>query len=99
MDKIGTLECGRPKNRPHSSQLTMSPKRHRSDFLPAVIFLIPGLVLFGLFFLGPMLYSLRISFFEWKIVHPDQSVFVGFSNYQRALSDSIFQRAVLNTLA
>jgi multiple sugar transport system permease protein len=46
-----------------------------------------------------MLYSLRISFFEWKIVHPDQSVFVGFRNYQRALSDPIFQRAILNTLA
>ncbi len=77
----------------------MHPKRHYSDLLPALIFLLPGLVLFALFFLGPMLYSLRISFFEWKIVHPDQSVFVGFRNYQRALSDAIFQRALLNTLA
>jgi len=77
----------------------MHTKRHYSDLLPALIFLLPGLVLFVLLFLGPMLYSLRISFFEWKIVHPDQSVFVGFRNYQRALSDSIFQRAILNTLA
>jgi multiple sugar transport system permease protein len=77
----------------------MPSKRHYSDLLPALIFLLPGLVLFALFFLGPMLYSLRISFFEWKIVHPDQSVFVGFRNYQRALSDSIFQRAILNTFA
>ena len=73
--------------------------RRRSNLLPALIFLLPGLVLFALFFLGPMLYSLRISFFEWKIVHPDQSVFVGFQNYQRALSDPIFRRAILNTLA
>jgi multiple sugar transport system permease protein len=77
----------------------MHTRRHYSDLIPAIIFLLPGLVLFGLFFLGPMLYSLRISFFEWKIVHPDQSIFVGFHNYQRALSDSIFQRAILNTLA
>jgi multiple sugar transport system permease protein len=77
----------------------MHTKRHYFDLLPALIFLLPGLVLFVLFFLGPMLYSLRISFFEWKIVHPDQSVFVGFRNYQHALSDSIFQRAILNTLA
>jgi ABC-type sugar transport systems, permease components len=77
----------------------MRIKRRYSDLLPALIFLLPGLVLFVLFFLGPMLYSLRISFFEWKIVHPDQSVFVGFQNYQRALSDPIFQRAILNTLA
>jgi len=77
----------------------MPAKRRYSDLLPALIFLLPGLILFVLFFLGPMLYSLRISFFEWKIVHPDQSVFVGFGNYQRALSNPIFQRAILNTLA
>ena len=86
-------------NRPHLSQQTMHTKRRHSDLLPALIFLLPGLILFVLFFLGPMLYSLRISFFEWKIVHPDQSIFVGFRNYQRALSDPIFQRAILNTLA
>ena len=83
---------------PTSLPETMHTRR-RSDLLPALIFLLPGLVLFALFFLGPMLYSLRISFFEWKIVHPDQSVFVGFQNYQRALSDPIFRRAILNTLA
>ena len=77
----------------------MPTKRHTSDLIPALIFLLPGLVLFGLFFLGPMLYSLRISFFDWKIVHPERSVFVGFENYQHALSDPIFRRAILNTLA
>ncbi|MBI2331648.1 MAG: sugar ABC transporter permease [Chloroflexi bacterium] len=77
----------------------MHTKRHYSDLIPAIIFLLPGLVLFALFFVGPMMYSLRISFFEWKIVHPEQSIFVGFENYRRALSDPIFQRAVLNTLA
>jgi multiple sugar transport system permease protein len=77
----------------------MRNQRSRNDLIPALIFLLPGLVLFALFFLGPMLYSLRISFFEWKIVHPEQSVFVGLRNYQRALSDDIFQRAILNTLA
>ena len=77
----------------------MHTKRHNSDLIPALIFLLPGLLLFGLFFLGPMLYSLRISFFDWKIVHPERSVFVGFENYQHALSDPIFRRAILNTLA
>lgn len=77
----------------------MPIKRHYSDLIPAMIFLLPGLILFALFFLGPMVYSLQISFFEWKIVRPEQSVFIGFDNYQRALSDPIFQRAVLNTLA
>lgn len=77
----------------------MPTKRHSANLIPILIFLLPGLLLFGLFFLGPMLYSLRISFFEWKIVHPERSVFVGLDNYQRALSDPIFRRAILNTLA
>jgi multiple sugar transport system permease protein len=77
----------------------MPTKRHYSDLLPALIFLLPGLILFVLFFIGPMVYSLQISFFEWRIVHPDQSVFVGLDNYQRALSDPIFRRAISNTLA
>jgi multiple sugar transport system permease protein len=77
----------------------MHTKRRYSDIIPTIIFLLPGLVLFALFFVGPMMYSLRISFFDWKIAHPEQSIFVGFENYQRALSDPIFQRAVLNTLA
>lgn len=86
-------------SRPIFFLVNMHTKRHRSDLLPALIFLLPGLVLFVLFFLGPMLYSLRISFFEWKIVHPEQSVFVGFENYLRALSDPIFRRAIVNTLS
>lgn len=101
MEKQVVVKHGRLKNRPHSflSLQAMRTRRYYLDLLPALIFLLPGLVLFALFFLGPMLYSLRISFFEWKIVHPEQSVFVGFQNYQRALSDSIFQRAILNTFA
>lgn len=77
----------------------MQTTRRLSDWFPILIFLLPGLVLFGLFFLGPMLYSLRISFYDWQIVHPDQSVFLGLRNYQKALSDAVFQRAVLNTTA
>ena len=101
MEKQVVLKSGRLKNRPHISPSlrAMDTRRHYSELLPALIFLLPGLVLFALFFLGPMLYSLRISFFEWKIVRPEQSVFIGFQNYQHALSDPIFQRAILNTLA
>src|SRR5437868_1926139 len=62
------------------------------------LFLLPGLILFGLFILWPMLYSLRISFYQWNIVKPEQSVNVGLQNYIDTLADPIFQRAVGNTL-
>jgi multiple sugar transport system permease protein len=47
---------------------------------------------------GPMVYSFRISFYDWKIVDPAESTWVGVENYARALSNPIFRRAVLNTL-
>ncbi len=39
-----------------------------------------------------------MSFFDWNIVHPENSVWVGLDNYIGVLKDSIFQRAVINTL-
>jgi multiple sugar transport system permease protein len=75
---------------------TRSPIR---QLLTASIFLLPGLVLFVLFFAWPMVYSFRISFFDWKIARPQLSTFIGLGNYLRAISDPIFHRAVINTVS
>ena len=69
------------------------------QLLKAFVFLLPGLVLFLTFFLIPMIYSARISFYDWNIVKPERSEFVGLENYAIVLADPIFRRAVLNTLA
>jgi multiple sugar transport system permease protein len=73
-------------------------KRSLTQILTAALFILPGLVLFLTFIVGPMLYSFRISFYDWKIVNPAQSTWVGIDNYVRALTNPIFQRAALNTL-
>lgn len=65
----------------------------------AYLFLLPGFFLFGLFVIYPMLYSLRISFFDWNVIKPIKSEFVGLKNYQVLLSDPIFRRAIINTIA
>ena len=75
----------------------MQTSKSRNQIIPAIIFLLPGFALFFVFFLGPLLYSLRISFFNWNFVHPDRSVFVGFQNYINELKSPIFHRAVINT--
>lgn len=75
----------------------MRSHRLTRDLLPAIIFLLPGLALFLVFFLIPMGYSLNISFFRWNVVRPEQSQFVGMQNYIDTLRSPIFQRAVLNT--
>jgi multiple sugar transport system permease protein len=65
----------------------------------ALIFLLPGLILYLTFIVGPMLYSFRISFYDWRIIKPEDSLWVGLDNYIRALGDPIFRRAILNTFA
>ncbi len=64
----------------------------------ALLFLLPGLVLFLTFIIGPMVYSFRISFFDWNIIFPEKSTWVGWANYLEAVRDPVFQKAVLNTL-
>ena len=75
----------------------MHTRKSRNQVIPAIIFLLPGFALFFVFFLGPLLYSLRISFYHWNFAHVDRSVFVGFQNYIDQLKDPIFRRAVINT--
>jgi multiple sugar transport system permease protein len=75
----------------------MHTRKSRNQVIPAIIFLLPGFALFFVFFLGPLLYSLRISFYNWNFAHVDRSVFVGFQNYIDQLKDPIFRRAVINT--
>jgi len=64
----------------------------------AALFILPGLILFSAFILVPMAYSFRISFYDWNIIRPERSTWVGLANYAHALRDPIFRRAVLNTL-
>ena len=62
------------------------------------LFLLPGMALFALFVAIPLLYSARISLYDWNIIAPSRSTFVGLHNYARALGDPIFRRAVVNTV-
>ncbi|MGD0707975.1 MAG: sugar ABC transporter permease [Anaerolineaceae bacterium] len=77
----------------------MRTRKSYNQIIPAIIFLLPGFALFFVFFLGPLAYSLRISFFNWNFAHTDRSVFVGFKNYIDQLKSPIFQRALFNTVA
>lgn len=66
--------------------------------LTPYLFLLPGFTLFALFVLYPMTYSFRISFYDWNIIIPARSEYVGLQNYSNIIHDEVFQRAVKNTL-
>ncbi len=67
--------------------------------LTPYLFLAPGLILFFGLVLLPMLYSFRISLYDWNIVQPAASEFLALDNYTDVLSDPVFQRAAFNTAA
>lgn len=61
------------------------------------LFLLPGLILYLLWTVYPLLYQLYISFFDWKIIPGQVSQFVGLANYQEAFGDRTFWLAMRNT--
>jgi multiple sugar transport system permease protein len=62
------------------------------------LFLLPGLVLYLLWMVYPLVYEFYISFFDWKIMPGQISTFVGLANYQEAFVDKTFWLALQNTV-
>jgi multiple sugar transport system permease protein len=79
--------------------MKFASKRWAPQIARAAVFILPGLFLFSTFVIGPMVYSFRMSFFDWKIINPGESEWIRFENYTRALKDPILRRAALNTIA
>lgn len=69
--------------------------RRRRQTLTAYAFLLPSLIIFLVFRLGPAAASLLLGFFEWSVV--DDPRFIGLDNYQRLVADDIFWKALRNT--
>jgi multiple sugar transport system permease protein len=61
------------------------------------LMLVPFLVLYGLFLIGPMLYGVVMSFFATSLVRPGLSGFVGVENYTAALRSGDFWWAIWHT--
>lgn len=66
--------------------------RHRHFYL----FISPFFVLFGVFGLYPMLFSLYLSFVRWNGINERR--WVGFANFRILLDDDILRESLWNTL-
>lgn len=71
-------------------------RRRRSDGPAALLFLSPTLLVFGVFVLGPVLFSFYLSFHEWNMFSADQA-FVGLDNYRKMFSTPEFWEVFGNT--
>lgn len=66
--------------------------------LHITVLLLPGLLIFGLFTIYPIIKLLIISFFHWDFSSIVNQPFAGLSNYKAVLNDTYFQTAFVNTL-
>jgi multiple sugar transport system permease protein len=66
------------------------------DGLSTLVFLLPSLIVFGLFAWFPIVRALVMAFQETNLV--SEPTFVGLQNFQRVLADPQFGIAVRNTL-
>src|SRR5919205_22743 len=65
------------------------------DVVP-YLFILPNLILFAVFVLGPVVFSFAMSFTKWDALGPP--TFIGLRNYASLPTDDLFATAVRNTL-
>ncbi len=66
------------------------------SFLKGMLFLLPSLLLFGVFLFYPMFKTIYLSFFLTN-AQGATTVFVGWENYKALFTDPIFMKSVKNT--
>jgi multiple sugar transport system permease protein/sn-glycerol 3-phosphate transport system permease protein len=68
----------------------------RREWILFILFLMPNLVLFGLFTFWPMVENIRLSTQRWDMISPVR-IGVGLENYRYLLGSDTFHRVLLNT--
>lgn len=76
----------------------MTLKRALKQYVTVAPYLACGLLLTCLFVLYPLVKGIHISFYEYKVIKPEQSVFLGLDNYIKMLSDPAVYVALRNTV-
>ena len=71
-------------------------KRQRTEAIQGFMFISPWMIGFLCFALGPVIFSLCLSFCKWDILTPIQ--FVGIKNYAKMAQDPLIRKSLANTL-
>jgi ABC-type sugar transport system permease subunit len=71
--------------------------RARSEAIAGYLFIAVPMILFLILNIGSIFYALFISVWRWNL-RSGPETFLGLRNYQNALADPIFQKAITNSL-
>lgn len=75
----------------------MSTPSPRGQSHKAWLYLLPAILIFGIFYYRPLLENAYISFFQWNMISPNMK-YVGLRNYQQIFASSEFTKILGNTL-
>ncbi len=80
------------------SVLRRKPTARQRDLLTAIVFLLPSMLVFGVFTHFGLLYNLYISLMSWRFSGGGRNRWIGFENYRRFFADDAFATVFRNTL-
>jgi multiple sugar transport system permease protein len=73
-----------------------SRRSRKGQLVPAMLFLIPALIGFLVFFAWPAVRGLYLSFTDYNLLSDPE--FIGLANYQHLITDAVFWRSMAVTL-
>ncbi len=76
---------------------SLEKKRALSTKRAAIIFLVPACIFLLVFIVYPIIYSIRLSTFEWNGIGLNKT-FIGLMNWKELISDNIFRKALFNNI-
>ncbi|GCF11583.1 carbohydrate ABC transporter permease [Dictyobacter arantiisoli] len=88
-----TLPQSETKTKSHAASGQQKSKFRK--YLPLYLSILPYFVIFLVFSLVPIIFSLYLAFQRWDGI--GKMTFVGFNNFTYALTDPLFGTAILNT--
>jgi multiple sugar transport system permease protein len=71
---------------------------YRGDWLYAILFLAPTIVIISIVIFYPLVQVLSYSVHDTHLMMPQNQQFVGLDNFRQILQDDIFRTSVVNTL-
>ncbi len=95
---MSTATAPAPSQTPVSApRRTPRGRRRRNERWAAAILLAPDILGLAVIYVGPILYTVYLSFYEWNGISP-QRTFVGLDNYKFLLDDPTWRKSVFVSL-
>lgn len=76
----------------------MVKNRTKISNITPLLFILPSLLIIGIFLLYPLVNSIYLSLTDYDFVYSDKPEFIGFENFKNLFSDSYFMVSLKNTL-